>query len=270
MASSISVRASRSTIQSYVTRWDVPRRLLSGAQLPALEHSRFQHTTKRASRSFTTSAPCFKKKGKNDSAPPANAAAPKTTPVDALFDLSELESKILKAIERLTHELSLLRGNGKINPDLLLDLKVKVGKGDEKETVLLSDVAHVIPHGRIIDVIVGDEEHIKAVTSAIRASAHSLNPNPPKPDNPLTIPVPIPPPTAESRQQTVEQAKVLGRAANDAVQHARAGHNKKIQNTKARSDDIKKAKEDMEKVVKRSKEDIKRLVDGAVQVLDKH
>jgi ribosome recycling factor len=69
-----------------------------------------------------------------------------------------LESQILKAIEKLTHELSQLRGGGKLNPDIVENLKVQLGTaGHGKESVKLGDIAQVVPRGRVLNVVCGEE-----------------------------------------------------------------------------------------------------------------
>jgi len=73
-----------------------------------------------------------------------------------VFDFSPLETKILEAIERLTHDLSKLRAGGRFNPENLETLKVSLGKAGSKENVKLGDLAQVIPRGRNISVVVGD------------------------------------------------------------------------------------------------------------------
>lgn len=65
-----------------------------------------------------------------------------------------LEADIGKAIERLKNDLSKLRAGGRFNPEVLEALRVKVGK----ESVRLGDVAQVVPKGRQVQVLVGEEE----------------------------------------------------------------------------------------------------------------
>ena len=81
------------------------------------------------------------------------------TPTDEVYDFSELENKILKAIERLTHELSLLRPGGRFNPELLDRVWVEFRHhGEVQQKERLVDVAQIIPKGRAIEVVVGDED----------------------------------------------------------------------------------------------------------------
>jgi ribosome recycling factor len=118
-----------------------------------------------ASRSFSISPSLYKKAGKankahalSDSSPPvSNPGQP--TPTDEAYDVSGLEAQILKAIEKLTHDLSQLRGGGKLNPEIVESLKVQLGTaGQGKETIRLGDIAQVVPRGRMINVICGEEE----------------------------------------------------------------------------------------------------------------
>lgn len=84
------------------------------------------------------------------------------TPTDDAYDLSTMESQILKAMERLTHELSELRAGGRFNTEHLEKLKVTLKPSGsalgEKETHRLGDLAQVIPKGRVVTVVAGDED----------------------------------------------------------------------------------------------------------------
>ena len=98
-----------------------------------------------------------KSHARTDSSPPVNKAGI-PTPTDEAYDVSGLEAQILKAIEKLTHELSQLRSGGKLNPDIVESLKVQLGTaGHGKETVRLGDIAQVVPRGRVLNVICGEE-----------------------------------------------------------------------------------------------------------------
>jgi len=113
-------------------------------------------------RGFCSSDVLYKKSGKkvkdttkSDSSPPGPSVAPNTA-TDDVFDFSPLETKILEAIEKLTHDLAKLRAGGRFNPENLETLKVQLGKAGNKENVKLGDLAQVIPRGRNISVVVGD------------------------------------------------------------------------------------------------------------------
>ncbi|XP_014552549.1 hypothetical protein COCVIDRAFT_19388 [Bipolaris victoriae FI3] len=249
-----------------------------GRILPALRFTTPQCSSHTA-RGFSSNPQLQKKAGKanrsharTDSNPPVNkGVAP--TPTDEAYDVSGLESQILKAIEKLTHELSQLRSGGKLNPDIVESLKVQLGTaGHGKETVRLGDIAQVVPRGRVLNVICGEEGHIKPITTAIAASPHSLTPLAPEPSNPLTIQVPLPPPTGESRRAAVESAVKAAERADKLIQQARQEHNKKLRkydvNREVLPDDIQKAKKLMEDVVKKGHVEVKRISDGAKRVLE--
>lgn len=102
--------------------------------------------------------------------------------------MSELEASILKAIEKLTHDLAQLRSGGRLNPDLVESLKVQLGTaGQGKETVRLGDIAQVVPRGRVLNVICGDDAvgdtttHDRNTLTAHSTSSPSPPPSPPRP-----------------------------------------------------------------------------------------
>lgn len=116
-------------------------------------------------RTFTTSIPLRKKKGKanlekakSETRPTAQGQSPVApTAVDDAFDFSGLESSILKAMEQLTHDLAQLRPGGRLDPSVLESIKVQLDKSSQ-ETLRISDLAQVIPRGRNISVVVGDKD----------------------------------------------------------------------------------------------------------------
>ncbi|KAF2994157.1 hypothetical protein E8E13_000436 [Curvularia kusanoi] len=230
-------------------------------------------------RKFSKYPPLWKKAGKankshakSDSSPPVNTTGG-PTPTDEIYDMSELESSILKAMEKLTHDLAQLRSGGRLNPDIVESLKVTLGTSTTgKETVRLGDIAQVVPRGRVFNVICGDDTHIKPITSAIASSPHSLTPLAPEQSNPLTIQVPLPPPTGDSRRDAIEAARRAGDKADAGIQRARQEHNKLVRkyelNKEVRPDDVQKSKKRMEEVVKKGHEEVKRIADGAKRVLE--
>ncbi|EKG13033.1 hypothetical protein MPH_09853 [Macrophomina phaseolina MS6] len=253
-------------------------------QAPATSYQRLPTTASSSlsSRLFTTTPALAKKTGKanlsharSDSSPPVTDAH-SSTPTDEAYDLSQLESQILRAIERLTHELAELRGGGRLNPEhvekLRVTLKPTGSARDGRETHRLGDLAQVIPKGRVLSIVAGDEEYIKPLMTAIQASPYSLTPQHPKPDAPTTITVPIPPPTGESRRKALEAAKRAETTAMQAVQNARAAHQKKLRalevGKKVRPDDLNKAKKLMDETAKKGQEEVKHIVDGARKVLE--
>lgn len=101
------------------------------------------------------------KKNKRQSSPtsdpePQDAPAARKAPTDDVYDFSNLEAGILKAMERLTHNLSELRAGGRFNPNIIESLNVTLPKGGG--TAKLRDLAQVVPRGRNITVVVGEED----------------------------------------------------------------------------------------------------------------
>lgn len=86
-----------------------------------------------------------------DQGPPAGLSA-----TDEAFDFSGLETKILKATEHLSHELSQLRAGGRFNPELVENLQVQLDK-DSSQKVKLKDIAQVVPKGRFVHIILSEE-----------------------------------------------------------------------------------------------------------------
>lgn len=109
------------------------------------------------SRTFTTTAPLHKK-GAKQAREEKRASQPSSGPAsEDPSDFSTLEAEISSAIEKLKDDLSKLRAGGRFNPEVLEGLKVQVEKGSAKK-VKLSDVAQVVPKGRVVQVIVGERE----------------------------------------------------------------------------------------------------------------
>ncbi|KAF1977642.1 ribosome recycling factor [Bimuria novae-zelandiae CBS 107.79] len=256
--------------------------LLTSTRAFASPQRKFFPRTTCGRRTFTTTPTLHKKAGKankaharTDSSPPISKAGTSTATDDA-YDLSTVEAEILKAIEQLTHRLSQLRGGGRLAPEVVEGLKVQLGStgkdGGGKETVRLGDVAQVVPRGRVLNVIVGEAEHIKPVSTAIAASPHSLTPLTPEASNPLTIQVPLPPPTGETRRAAIDKAGQAAEVADKWIQKARQNHNQKLRkyqlDKSVLPDDLQKAGKRMEEVVKKGHAEVKRIVDGAKKVLE--
>jgi ribosome recycling factor len=73
------------------------------------------------------------------------------------LDLSVLHDGVADALKRLKDDLSKLRAGGRLNPDVIENLRVHL-KGD-KESVRLGDLAQVIPKGgRTLTIMVGEED----------------------------------------------------------------------------------------------------------------
>ncbi|KAG9997893.1 ribosome recycling factor, partial [Aureobasidium melanogenum] len=186
------------------------------------------------------------------------------------FDFSALESDISDAVEKLKSDLSQLRQGGRFNPQVLESLRVQLKQGGP---VKLGDLAQVVPKGRVVQVVVGEQEHLKPVTSSIQSANLNLTPQAdPTGQNPLLLNIPIPPPTAESRKQAVAAAAKAGDVANNSVRNARQGQQKKLRAMQlaksARPDDLKKAGTQMEKVVEKGVQEVKKIVDAAKKALD--
>ncbi|KAK3719125.1 hypothetical protein LTR37_004689 [Vermiconidia calcicola] len=226
-----------------------------------------------SARPFTTTQ-CFLKKGgkatrEEKQASPFKA---KDTPSEDPHDFANLEADIASTIERLKNDLSKLRAGGRFNPEVVENLRVQPDKSST-QTVKLSDLAQVIPKGRTVQILVGEKDHLKPMTSSIQSSALSLTPQPdPTGANPLLLILNIPPPTAESRRAAVTEATKAGEKAGSGVRDARGKQQKKLRamqvSKSARPDDLKKAGDKMEKVVEKGQAEVKRIVDGARKVLE--
>ncbi|DAA77567.1 TPA_exp: Uncharacterized protein A8136_6113 [Trichophyton benhamiae CBS 112371] len=239
-----------------------------------------------SSRNFSQSSALLKKKGSKES-PKENdkAAAAGGAGAEDPFDFSSLNDSIKDAVTRLKEDLAKLRGGGRVTPEAIENLRVSlhkpggadVGKGKKgassssKETVKLGEVASVIPKGgRSVSILVGEEHDVKPVMSAITSSDLSLNPQP-DPHNPLQLNVPIPPPTKESREQTVKDAKVAMEKASNIVRNGRAALNKKLKGKelkKLRPDDVRKAIDQMEKIAEKGQKEVKDVFEAAKKALE--
>nr|OQO19355.1 hypothetical protein B0A51_12817 [Rachicladosporium sp. CCFEE 5018] len=224
-------------------------------------------------RSFSTS-PQWQKKSGGKPSQEAKQANPKSSvsAEEDPYDFTTLEADIASSIERLKTDLSKLRAGGRFNPEVVENLRVQPQKGSN-QTVKLSDVAQVIPKGRTVQVIVGESDHLKPVSTAISSSTLSLTPQPdPTGSNPLLLLLSIPPPTADSRRATLAEATKAGEKASTAVRDARGKQQKKLRALQlaksVRPDDLKKAGGLMEKVVEKGAAEVKRVVDGARKVFD--
>ncbi|OGM39962.1 putative Hsp70 chaperone (HscA) [Aspergillus bombycis] len=224
---------------------------------------------------FSTCPLLFKKKDKTKSgsssspdARPPKAAAVSEDP----YDLAQLHHGIAVAVCRLKDDLSKLRMGGRLNTDAIENLRVQLSKGS-KETLKLGDLAQVVPKGgRMVAVLVSEEDHIKLITSAVVSSDLSLTPQPDT-HNSLQLNIPIPPPTKESRDQTVSIAKAAMEKATAAVRDSRSSVHKRLQDMQkkkiARPDDIRKAQEQMEKVTEKGQREVRDLFEAAKKVMER-
>ena len=223
--------------------------------------------------SFSASQRLLKKGGKaqRDERKQSPTSSPSASNDDP-YDFSTLEADIAAAIERLKTELSKLRPGGRFNPEILEVLRVQPEKSST-QTVRLSDLAQVIPKGRTVQILVGEREYVKPITTSIQSSSLSLTPQPdPTGANPLMLVINIPPPTADSRRAVVNDATKAAEKAGTAMRDARAKQQKKMRAMQvarsARPDDLKKAGDRMEKVVEKGTAEVKRIGDGAKKVLE--
>ncbi|KAH0290965.1 ribosome recycling factor [Aureobasidium namibiae CBS 147.97] len=234
--------------------------------------------SKPSTRFFSNTPITYKKGGKaareasrSDSSSSSSSAAPSSVAAagsEDPFDFSALETDISDAIAKLKDDLSQLRQGGRFNPQVLESLRVQLKQGG---AVKLGDLAQVVPKGRIVQVVAGEQEHLKPITSTIQSANLNLTPQPDA-TNPLLLSIPIPPPTAESRKATVNAAQKAGDVASNAVRNARQGQQKKLRAMQlaksARPDDLKKAGAQMEKVVDKGVQEVKKIVDAAKRALD--
>ncbi|PPJ54555.1 hypothetical protein CBER1_06643 [Cercospora berteroae] len=188
------------------------------------------------------------------------------------YDFTDLEKDISNALEKLKTDLSKLRAGGRFNPEVVENLRVQPDK-QSNQTVKLNDVAQVIPKGRTVQILVGEKDHVKPVSSAIQSSSLSLTPQPdPTGQNPLLLVLNIPPPTAESRKAVIDEAGKAGDKASTSVRDARGKQQKRLRamqlGKSARPDDLKKAGTMMEKVVEKATAELKKVVDNAKKVLE--
>ncbi|KAJ5286897.1 hypothetical protein N7478_002583 [Penicillium angulare] len=221
--------------------------------------------------SFASSTALYKKKdkGKKSSAPEESDPSP--VAIEDPFDLSQLDSGISGAVSRLKDDLSKLRAGGRFNTTSIEALKVQVGK-ESQDSFRLSDLAQVLPKGgRMVTILVSEEELVKPVKSAIVSSNLSLTPQP-DPHNALQLNIPIPPPTKESRAQSVQVAKQAFEKAASTVRDSRGAMHKRLQEMQkkklARPDDVRKAHDQMEKTTDKGQKEVKDLFDAAKKTLE--
>lgn len=237
-------------------------------------HPQPQQCAFSARRPFSTTLPLLKKGGKaaRDESKAQAASQKDAAPAEDPADFSALEADIAAAVARLREDLSKLRAGGRFNPELLENLRVQPDKSSASK-VRLSDVAQVVPKGRTVQVLVGEKDHVKPVSSAIQGSNLSLTPQPdPTGTNPLLLVINIPPPTADSRKAAVAEAAKAGDKAATTIKDARGKQQKKLRtmqlNKTARPDELKKAGTAMEKVVEKGSGEVKKVVDAAKKALE--
>ncbi|OJJ46320.1 hypothetical protein ASPZODRAFT_2102939 [Penicilliopsis zonata CBS 506.65] len=186
------------------------------------------------------------------------------------MELSELHDGIATALSRLKDELAQLRMGGLSNTQTIESLRVQLGK-ESKEILKLGDLAQVIPKGkRMLTILAGEEDHIKPITSAILSSDMSLTPQQ-DPHNPLQLNITIPPPTKESRDRITQSAKVAMEKAVNAIRDSRSLVHKRLQDMQkkkiARPDDVRKARDQMDKVTEKGQKEAKALFETSKNAL---
>ncbi|KAI9734373.1 MAG: hypothetical protein M1834_002479 [Cirrosporium novae-zelandiae] len=268
-------------------------------------------------RTFSTTLPLLKHGGKQNqkhniahaesvlassSSPSSSKSSSKSSSTPEKFDpldFSILQAEIDRAVEKLKDELKDLRGGGRVTPEVLGRLMVRLktgptaaaaaagegkagkkgksgkgageGAGGKEEGVRLGSIAQVVPRGgRGIVVLVGEAEYIKPITTTLLQSPYSLTPQP-DPHNSLQLNISLPPPTAESRQSAIKDAKAAGERANFALREARGAHNKKLRAAGLARvvgpDEGRRAQGKMEEVVKRGEGRVKEAVEGGVRAI---
>ena len=215
------------------------------------------------------------------------------------YDYSELEAGIAKAIARLKDALAKTRDAGRVSAGMIESLPVELnvkgggahGESPHKERLRVGDIASVVPKGgRMMQVFCGEEtvrprecscvtllltrfalQHIKPISNAIKASPHSLVPEPDK-QNPMLLLIPIPPATAETRKQAAAEAKKVMERASLEVRTARGDAQKKFRKMELQKtvvvDELRKAHKGMEDVVKKGQDEVKRVYEAALKTLE--
>ncbi|EEH46661.1 uncharacterized protein PADG_02759 [Paracoccidioides brasiliensis Pb18] len=231
--------------------------------------------------SFSTTSHLSKKKDKGNKSSSRDAdsgalsGGAETLDSDDPFGFTQLDNDIAEAVRKLKDDISKLRAGGRVNPETIESLRVAVTKGDgkgSKETVRLGELVQVIPKGgRMLTLLVGEDEYVKPITSALLSSNLSLNPQTDA-HNSLQLNVPIPPPTKESREQSVKDAKAAMERASNAVRNARGAINKKLKHMGVkklvRPDDLHKQIEKMEKVAEKGQKEVKDVFEAARKALE--
>lgn len=228
------------------------------------------------------------------------------------YDFSDLEAKITQQLDWLKDSLQKLRSGGRLSPETIEGFHVEIkhglggegGQGKKVEKVRLGDLAQVVRSGgRMIRVLVGEEtvrwpthfltfpllpysglhwaeadvntliQHLKSITTAIQSSPYSLTPQPADPHNPLQLSIPIPPPTAESRQRALADAKKEYEKAGMGVRDARGQWQKWYRKAEKEKlvirDELEKAHKRMEVVVEKGHKGLKEVYEQAVKAMER-
>ncbi|OJJ88919.1 ribosome-recycling factor [Aspergillus glaucus CBS 516.65] len=269
------------------------QRSLASSSLSGLARSRFLSTNSRiisrpqpllllynlavpsGRHAFSSSPPLYKKKDKSKKGTLAaeSEVTKSSNGVEASddpFALSQLQDDIAAAVFRLKDDLSKLRAGGRLNTEAIESLRVQLSKGG-KDTVKLGELAQVVPKGgRMVTILAAEEGHIKPISSAVISSNLSLNPQPDA-HNSLQLNIPTPPPTKESRDKTVQNAKTAMEKASGTVRDSRGAVHKRLQEMQkkkiARPDDVRKAHDNMGKLTEKGQKEVKDLFEAAKKAL---
>jgi ribosome recycling factor len=113
-------------------------------------------------RTFANTRITLKKGGKSareasrvDSSTPSSSSSSPSSGSEDPFDFSALETDIESAVEKLKNDLSQLRQGGRFNPQVLETLRVQLKAGGPAK---LGDLAQVVPKGRVVQVVVGEQD----------------------------------------------------------------------------------------------------------------
>lgn len=144
----LSVSRNRSSRSAFLAAWNLST-LQNICDHPSLQS---QHL---GTRSFSTS-PYLLKKGAKAAREEKKSTSSDSATSDP-FDFSLLEADIAASIERLKTDLSKLRAGGRFNPEVLEKLRVQPDKKDNT-TFKLNDLAQVVPKGRTVQILVGEQD----------------------------------------------------------------------------------------------------------------
>lgn len=166
----------------------------------------------------------------------------------------DVETRMKKSMETLSHELSKLR-TGRAHPSLLENISV-IYYGNPTP---LNQVASIgVEDARTLNVIPFDKSAIKDVEKAIRSSDLGLNPA----TAGVVIRVPLPPLTEERRRDLVKIVRASGEEARISVRNIRRDANALIK-------DLQKAKDISEDEQRKAEESIQKLTDRFIAEIDK-
>lgn len=119
--------------------------------------SQLRSSTQRLNtRQFSLSPALLKKGGKSKGAQATSDGSAASPAKDDPYDFSGLDKGIAEAHEKLKEELRKLRPGGRLNTQVLENLKVRLDK-ESNELTSLGDLAQFVPRGRTVNIMVGEE-----------------------------------------------------------------------------------------------------------------